>query len=99
MLFLRMEKLNFTQNEDLGAVSGKVLCGDEGIVTFAVKMADEKTHTALVQQSVDGVNWQNVGTTSFADYLELNVEGLRANVQNVRICILDGTTPETAQYV
>lgn len=94
-----MEKLNFTQNENLGAVSGNVLCGDEGIVTFAVKMADEKTHTALVQQSVDGTNWQNVGTTSFADYLELNVEGLRANVQNVRICILDGTTPETAQYV
>lgn len=94
-----MEKLTFTQNADLGAVSGKVLCGDEGIVTFAVKMADEKTHTALVQQSVDGVNWQNVGTTSFADYLELNIEGLRANVQNVRICILDGTTPESGQYV
>lgn len=88
-----MNELTFTQDNVLGAISNKVLCGDEGVVTFAVKMLDDKTHKALVQQSIDGENWQNVGTASFTEYLEVNIEGLRANVQYARIAILDGILP------
>ena len=94
-----MNELTFAQDNVLGAISNKVLCGDEGIVTFAVKMPDDKTHKALVQQSIDGENWQNVGTASFTEYLEVNIEGLRANVQYVRIAILDGTLPKQGRYV
>lgn len=71
-----MTDLNFTKKDGMQQ-SDAILCGDEGIVTFAIKIDDGKVHTLLAQHSVDGENWQNVGTMDFVQYAEVNVDGLR----------------------
>lgn len=79
--------------------SDAILCGEDGIVTFAVKIDDGKVHTLLAQHSVDGENWQNIGTMDFVQYAELNIDGLRPSVQRARIVVLDESTITKAQYV
>lgn len=94
-----MTELTFTKEENLGMACQAIACGDEGVVTFSVKMADGKAHKLLAQHSVDGVNWQSIGVMEFAGYAELNVDGLRPNVQKARIVLLDFATPQSAQWV
>lgn len=94
-----MAELKFTKVENLGMASQSVACGDEGVVTFAIKMADESVHKLLAQHSVDGTNWESIGVMEFAGYAELNVDGLRPNVQKARIVLLDYAEPQSAQWV
>lgn len=93
-----MTTLNFTEKDGMQQ-SDAILCGDEGIVTFAIKIADGKVHTLLAQHSVDGENWQNAGTMDFVGYAEVNVDGLRPSVQRARIIVLDTAEIDNAQYV
>ena len=79
--------------------SQAVLSGDEGVVTFAIKMADDKPHRLLAQHSINGTNWQSIGTREFVDYAELSIDGLRPNIQYARVVILDNTKIEKAEYV
>lgn len=94
-----MAELTFNKDGNLGMASQAIACGDEGVVTFSIKMADENTHKLLAQHSVDGINWQSIGVMEFANYAELNIDGLRPNVQKARVVLLDFSKPESAQWV
>ena len=93
-----MTTLNFTKKNGMQQ-SDAILCGEDGIVTFSVKIDDGKVHTLLAQHSVDGENWQNIGTMDFVQYAELNIDELRPSVQRARIVVLDESTITKAQYV
>lgn len=94
-----MSELTFTNQENLGMVSQAITCGDEGVITFSIKMGDEKVHNILAQHSIDGINWQSIGVMSFASYAELNIDGLRPNLQKARVVLLDFAAPQKAQWV
>lgn len=94
-----MTELTFTNQENLGMVSQAITCGDEGVVTFAIKMEDEKVHNLLAQHSIDGINWQSIDVMSFASYAELSIDGLRPNLQQARVILLDFAKPQKAQWV
>lgn len=93
-----MKELLFTTKESV-SYSDAVLCGQEGMLTFSIKMADESVHKVLVQHSIDNENWQNLGVTEFVSYTEFTIDGIRPELQYVRVCMLDGVTPSKASVV
>lgn len=81
-------------------VSDSIEVGDEGAVTIALTTDDKNPHRMAVQHSISGTNWQGCGFVDFSDgYVELTVDGLRANLQQVRFIIYGEAVISKAEYV
>ena len=78
-------------------MSDSIVAGDDGVVTVNVQTESQKSETLVVEHSINGESWQSCGVLHFVANVEVNIRGLRPDVQYVRL--IASVKPTKAQWL